>query len=103
MARRQKDAVSFGLKTRVDGKQRWFTIGCHGQPWTPIAFAEVAARFLVSHGPELKPKSLEEYQRQIWLHLLPAFGQFPMIDINRAMISSAHAKWKDSPRSANHV
>lgn len=23
------------LKTRVNGQQRWFTIGKHGSPWTP--------------------------------------------------------------------
>ena len=25
----------YGLKTRVSGRQRWFTIGKHGAPWTP--------------------------------------------------------------------
>ena len=126
-ARRQKsDSVSYLLKLRVNGRIRWFTIGRHGQPWTPdsarkqalqiladpsigdkperetpVTFADVAAQFLAIHGPKLKPKSLEEYQRQTRLHLLPAFDQFPIADISRAMISAAHAKWKDSPRSAN--
>ena len=25
----------YDLKTRVNGRQRWFTIGKHGAPWTP--------------------------------------------------------------------
>ena len=45
-ARRQKDAVSYFLKTRVEGKQRWLTIGRHGQPWTPDAARKHAAQSL---------------------------------------------------------
>lgn len=31
----QKAAKVYVLKTRVAGRQRWFTIGKHGSPWTP--------------------------------------------------------------------
>ena len=31
----QRKAKKFVLKTRVNGRQRWFTIGEHGSPWTP--------------------------------------------------------------------
>lgn len=34
--RQQGDRISYFLKYRTaDGRQRWFTIGQHGQPWTP--------------------------------------------------------------------
>ena len=33
--RRQSEKRVYALKTRVAGKQRWFTIGEHGAPWTP--------------------------------------------------------------------
>lgn len=33
-ARRQKDSVSYFLKTRIKGRQKWLTIGLHGSPWT---------------------------------------------------------------------
>lgn len=128
-ARRQKDAVSYFLKTRVNGKQRWFTIGRHGQPWTPdsarkqaiqiladptvaerpvapeadLTFADVAAQFFASHGPKLKPRTLEEYRRLERLYLLPAFGKLPLKAITRAIISNAHAGWQESPRAANHA
>ena len=31
----QRQAKNYVLKTRVNGRQRWFTIGEHGSPWTP--------------------------------------------------------------------
>jgi hypothetical protein len=33
--RRQKRNRVYVLKTRVGARQRWFTIGKHGSPWTP--------------------------------------------------------------------
>jgi integrase len=47
-ARRQKsDAISYVLFYRTkDGRQRWFTIGRHGAPWTPET-ARVEARRLL--------------------------------------------------------
>lgn len=41
--RRQSDVISFAVKTRVNGRQRWFTIGKFGSPWT-VATARNAAR-----------------------------------------------------------
>ncbi len=129
VARRQKDAVSYALKTRVDGKQRWFTIGRHGQPWTPEtarkralailadpskgekpkvapagnAFAEVAERFFDVHGVKLKPRTLDEYRRLNRLYLTPAFGTMPINAITRAVVRQAHVSWKSNPRAANHA
>jgi Arm domain-containing DNA-binding protein len=52
-ARRQKgDAVAYVLFYRTkDGRQRWFTIGKHGAPWTPDTARAEAKRLLgaVSH------------------------------------------------------
>lgn len=47
-ARRQKGtAVSYFVFYRTrDGRQRWFTIGRHGAPWTPDAAREEARRLL---------------------------------------------------------
>src|SRR5262249_11824946 len=46
--RRQKsDAVAYVLFYRTkDGRQRWFTIGKHGAPWTPDTAREAAKRLL---------------------------------------------------------
>jgi integrase len=47
-ARRQKsDAVSYVLFYRtLEGRQRWYTIGKHGAPWTPDQAREQAKRLL---------------------------------------------------------
>jgi integrase len=47
-ARRQKsDAVVYVLFYRTaEGRQRWFTIGRHGAPWTPESAREEARRLL---------------------------------------------------------
>jgi integrase len=46
-ARRQKgEAIAYVLKYRVDGRQRWATIGRHGSPWTPDLARAEARRLL---------------------------------------------------------
>ena len=47
-ARRQRsDAVSYVLFYRTkEGRQRWYTIGRHGAPWTPESAREEAQRLL---------------------------------------------------------
>ncbi len=47
-ARRQKgNSVAYVLKYRtVEGRQRWFTIGRHGAPWTPDKARDEAIRLL---------------------------------------------------------
>ena len=42
----QRKAVSYVLKYRFRGKQRWFTIGQHGKPWTPEKARTEAQRLL---------------------------------------------------------
>ena len=47
-ARRQRgEAVSYVLFYRTkEGRQRWYTIGRHGAPWTPESAREEAQRLL---------------------------------------------------------
>lgn len=46
-ARRQtSDAVTYVLKYRAGGRQRFFTIGRHGSPWTPDTARREARRLL---------------------------------------------------------
>lgn len=124
-ARRQKGAVSYFLKMRVAGRQRWFTIGRHGHPWTPdtarrralqilgnpdlaekpvtetaLTFAKAAEEFFTSHGPKLRPRTLAEYTRLNAKFLKPAFGRLALADITRGTISKAHALWKKTPRTS---
>jgi integrase len=47
-ARRQRgEAIAYVLKYRTrEGRQRWYTIGRHGAPWTPESAREEAQRLL---------------------------------------------------------
>jgi integrase len=47
-ARRQlSDVITYFLKYRTaDGRQRWYTIGRHGSPWTPDTARQAALRLL---------------------------------------------------------
>ncbi|MDQ8699246.1 site-specific integrase [Hyphomicrobium sp. LHD-15] len=126
--RRQRSDVSYMLKTRVKGRIRWFTIGRHGQPWTPDTarkralqiladplvadkpplettqtFSAVAEQFLENHGTKIKDSTLQEYRSLVNNYLLPAFGRLSLDSITRADISEAHARWKAKPRAANHA
>jgi integrase len=42
----QRQAKNYVLKTRLNGRQRWFTIGEHGSPWTPTTARKEALRLL---------------------------------------------------------
>ena len=44
--RRQRDQATYVLKYRVFGRQRFFTIGPHGSPWTPQKARREAKRLL---------------------------------------------------------
>jgi integrase len=44
--RRQRNQVTYVLKYRVFGRQRFFTIGPHGSPWTPEKARREAKRLL---------------------------------------------------------
>lgn len=131
--RRQSGPVSYFVKTRIKGRQRWITIGKHGSPWTPetarkearrvlteaddgfdrlaakqkesaaSTFAQVATRFTEVYGPKLKPRTLEEYQKLINRYLTPTFGTHRIDAIERSDVAHAHAKWSDHPRTANHA
>jgi len=56
-ARRQKgDAIAYVLLYRTrEGRQRWFTIGRHGAPWTPETAREEARKLLGAVANKIDP------------------------------------------------
>jgi hypothetical protein len=42
--RRQRTRKVYLLKARINGRQRWITIGDHGSPWTPESARKEAQR-----------------------------------------------------------
>lgn len=127
-------ALSYVLKYRINGRQRWFTIGKHGSPWTPDTarkeaqrllaavsagidpakekqdarksetFADFAARYLKEHAsPHKKPSSVRDDRANLKNHLLPAFGNRKLDDIDRQDVARLHHQLADTPVAANRV
>ena len=131
--RRQRQAVKYILKTRIRGKDHWFTIGTHGAPWTAdsarrearrilgeiaggkdlatdrerqksiLTLEAVAERFLREHGKMLEGRTLEEYERLLRKLAFPVFGDRPIDAIDRPAVAKLHHALADTPRQANHV
>ena len=129
--RRRNGPPIYFLQLRIKGRLRWMTIGKHGSPWTPVSarkealrllsevndgldlaeirqanrdaetLAEASQRFLIDHGPKLKPRSLEEYERLIDKTIIPALGKRLLNDITRADVTKFHTSLVATPRKAN--
>jgi integrase len=127
----QRNQPAYFVKTRVRGRQKWLTIGRHGQPWTPDTartealrllteasqgrpprplreragggdtVAAVIERFLNVHGPKLKPRSLALYRDAFARFIKPAFAKDAIGDIGTAEISRFHVGMQETPRQAN--
>jgi integrase len=65
-ARRQKSkVVAYVLKFRTaEGRQRWYTIGRHGAPWTPDTAREEAKRLLGSVAQGADPAAVKQSNRK---------------------------------------
>ena len=61
-ARRQNKGISYVVKARLKGRQKYLTIGRHGSPWTPETARKEARRLLVLLERGIDP--LEEKRRE---------------------------------------
>jgi len=129
-ARRQADSVSYFLKCRFEGNQRWVTVGRHGNPWTldgarkraleilvdakngidprgggeapgGVTLREALKRYMREHGTKLKPRTAQLYQGLVDNVLVPEVGEERVAEIERATIETLHRKLKETPRKAN--
>ena len=112
--RRDTDTRYYVLKYRSHGRQRWFTIGKHGSPWSPEQARKEARRLLgdVARGidpsgqradlkkvlnlSELcevylaegcltkKPSTIASDRGRIRRHIIPLLGRMPIHSIARA-------------------
>ncbi|CFX30157.1 putative Integrase family protein [Candidatus Filomicrobium marinum] len=132
-ARRRKNTITFFVKTRYRGSQRWITIGSHpawsadkarqrasdilrnvdkhfqrtvASPATAdpyLTFKEAFDRFAVAHGPFIKPRTLKEYTRIANRVIVPYFKDKPLKDFKRADCSAFHQSLIMVPSAANHA
>lgn len=66
--------------------------------------AELAEKYLREHAaPHKKPRSVEEDQRLLRLHVLPALGRKKVAGITRANITGLHHAMRDTPGAANRT
>jgi hypothetical protein len=127
-ARRQRSAISYVLRYRVNGAQRQATIGRHG-PWTPDTarkralellgqvvrgtdplirpaetFGGEAERFLGRRQAEMKPRAFEEISRHLRAHAKPLANQH-LSEINRRAIAEllAEIETGSGPVARNRV
>ena len=62
--------------------------------------AKLAETFEKDYLPHLAPKTQQDYRGSIKVHILPALGEIPVIDLDRAQIKAWHMKIA-KPRAAN--
>ncbi len=62
--RRQLGKPTYFLKVRVEGRQRWLTIGPHGSPWTPAGARKEAHRLLGSIHGGSDPATVRDHKRR---------------------------------------
>jgi hypothetical protein len=132
-ARCRKNGISYILKYRARGHQRWLTIGKHG-PFTPAearakarqTLAEVdcgrdparerdhrraiptvaqhAERWLNEHVVvRRKPATVAQYRRIIRNQINPQLGELPVDQVDCADAERLHAKLAAQPFSANRT
>jgi hypothetical protein len=127
----QRKGKSYVLKYRVNGQQRFVTIGRHGAPWTPemarrearrllgevaagmdpaavrnarkaeLTLAEPADRYLAERAPHKKASSLAKDRRNLAKHILPALGERRVGALTRADIARFHHELRHLPVAAN--
>ena len=131
--RKRSHNPSYFLQTRINGRLRWITIGLHGSPWTPATARQEAlrllneiakgndpklerdkksaiptvkqatAQFIEDHGPKIGPATKRDYQRLIRDYINPMFGRYKVNELDKVLVTKAHNKWGDKPRTANHA
>jgi integrase len=113
-ARRQRRDVFYLLRYRLNGRQRFITIGRHGSPWTPDTarteakrllglvasrsdpaaervrpaetFGAEIIRYLERKRASLKPRSVEELERHLMAHAKP-LHRLRLAEIDRRTIA----------------
>lgn len=128
----RRDKV-YVLKTRIGSRQRWFTIGKHGSPFTvdmarkraltissEIAeggdpatardeysknptMAEACQRFMTEYVIDKRPATQEQYGDLLRRYIAPKLGQIRIADLTENDLDRLHKSLRDKPTTANRT
>jgi integrase len=132
-ARRRAGSITFVLKYRLGGKQRWLTLGRHGvvtldhargqarrllglvaagqdpavtrdERKTAPTMRDLAQRFLDERAStKCKPRTAAEYRRLLDAVILPAIGDRKVVDVTRQDIAALHHSLRDTRYQGNRA
>jgi integrase len=69
-----------------------------------ITIRELSERWMAERViPKLKPRTADDYQHLLSLHILPALGNLTVAEIDRGHIERRHLDMKRTPRRANYM
>jgi integrase len=129
---RRRYLVKYRVKGGRAARQRWFSLGGHGQVTCEQAraralqvlsavargedpqasleaeraaptVAELWGRYEAEHLPRKKARSGEGDRQKARDHILPALGRLKVSDVRRADVQRLHHKLSDRPYQANRV
>ncbi len=119
------------LKFRIGKRQRWYTIGRHGSPWTPqqardeatrllglivrgvdpmvekdrnrdpVTLKELVAKYLPHARARLKASTVNSYERLLDKNVIPHMGHYRINDILPADVAKLHDRMSSTPSQAN--
>ena len=128
----RRDKV-FVFKTRIGNRQRWFTIGKHGSPFTvdmarkralsissniadggdPATrrdeysrnptVADACKRFMAEYVIDKRPATQEQYIDLIRRYIVPKLGRIKIADLTDTDLDRLHKSLREKPTTANRT
>jgi integrase len=102
-ARQEAEALLGKVANKVDpAKEKKAAVAAYRADAAAPTLAQFSLRYLDEHArPKKKPRSVEEDERNLRLHIIPALGKLKLKDITIADISKFHAAQRAVPINAN--
>jgi integrase len=102
-AREEAERLLGRVANEIDPtKERKAKLAAHRADAVAPTLAEFAARYIDEYGkPHKKPRTVEEGERNLRLHIKPTLGKLKLKDITPAHIAKFHAWGRNTPTNAN--
>jgi integrase len=102
-AREEAQRLLGRVANEIDpAKERNAKLAAHRADAVAPTLAEFAARYIEEYAkPYKKPRTVEEDERNLRLHIAPALGKVKLRDITPAEIAKFHVNGRNAPTNAN--